>query len=80
MTRGHVILPGMAALIGLLAIVFGIVSLVAGDFMWSLTEFGNSWNGRVSERTDLWETRRVIGGVVAIVVGVVLILIQAGQH
>ncbi len=48
--------------------------------MWSLSQFGNSWNGRVSERTDLWETRRVIGGIVAIVFGVIVFLIGIGQH
>jgi Family of unknown function (DUF6199) len=70
----------MFALIGVLMVIFGIVSLAAGDLMWSLTELGNSWNGRASERTDLWETRRMIGGVVAIALGIVVILIGLSQH
>jgi hypothetical protein len=70
----------MVTLIGILMVIFGIVSLAASDLMWSLTELGNSWNGRASERTDLWETRRVIGGIVAIVVGAIVVLLGLGQR
>jgi len=62
-------------LFGLLFIAYGIVSLVKRDWMWALTKMGNDFDGQVSQRNELWELRTMISGVVAIVIGIVLILL-----
>jgi len=57
--------------LGILSIGFGILMLVARDFFWALTEMGNSFAGRTSERTELWEAGQMISGVVFILIGAV---------
>jgi hypothetical protein len=61
------------ALIGVIAIVLGIISLAKRDWMWNLTRIGNDMEGEVSNRNDLWELRTIVGGVVLIVFGLILI-------
>lgn len=48
---------------------FGLLSLFARDLMWDLTEWGNSWRGVTSERTENWESGQIISGVVMILIG-----------
>jgi len=50
-------------------IVLGLLSLFARNLMWSLTEWGNELRGVQSERTDWWDTRMTIQGVVALLLG-----------
>ena len=60
-------------LLGIICVGLGILILVARDFFWALTEMGNSFAGRTSERTELWETGQVISGVGTILVGAFII-------
>lgn len=60
---------------GLFFIGLGLVNLLAPDFVWGMTRLGNSWNGQKSERSDLWELRRVGGGALLILVGIVVFAI-----
>ena len=61
-------------LIGLGLIVWGLLALFARDLLWSLWRFSYRMEGIASERTDLWELRMSIGGIVAILMGIFLIL------
>ena len=63
----------MLIVVGVVVIAFGAVSFLKRDWIWELTRMGNDWRGVASERTELWETRTVIGGIVAIVFGGILI-------
>ncbi len=54
------------ALIGI-----GLLCLFAKDTVWEWTQFRNDMKGVASERTDTWDTTTTIGGVVAVVVGIV---------
>lgn len=60
-------------ILGILVIGFGILLLVARDFFWALTEMGNSFAGRTSERTELWEAGQVISGLFMIGLGAFVI-------
>ena len=51
--------------------VLGGLSLFAKDTMWELTQWGNSLKGLKSERTPNWDTMTTIGGVVAIILGLI---------
>jgi hypothetical protein len=62
---------------GVIAIIFGVISLVKRDWIWALTRMGNERSGLASERTELWENGTLIGGVIAIVLGVIAILLEA---
>ena len=66
-------------LLGIISIGFGILMLVARDFFWALTEMGNSFAGRQSERTELWEGGQMISGVVFILIGAFAICAGAGE-
>ena len=50
-------------------IVLGLLNLFARNLMWSLTEWGNELRGVQSERTDWWDTRMTIQGIVALLLG-----------
>ena len=67
-------------LAALVLIGIGLLSLFARDLLWDLTQFGNQWNGRASERTDLWDLRTRVGGVIALVLGggVLVVMIAGG--
>lgn len=51
----------------------GALSLAAPDLMWEWTHWSNQWKGLQSERSEGWETSRVLGGVFSILVGVGMI-------
>lgn len=67
----------MFALFGLIFIAYGVISLVKRDWMWALTKMGNDFEGQASQRNELWELGTTISGVVAIILGIVLILMPA---
>jgi hypothetical protein len=60
-------------ILGIIAVGFGILMLVARDFFWTLTEMSNSMAGRQSERTELWEMGQVISGLIMIGIGAFVI-------
>ena len=60
---------------GLFFIGLGLLNLLAPDFVWGMARLGNSWNGEKSERNDLWELRRVGGGILLVVVGVAVMIL-----
>ena len=61
----------MMFLAGILLVGLGLLSIFAKDFMWNLTQISNQMKGVASERTDWWDTSTTIGGIVAIVLGLV---------
>jgi len=65
-------------LFGLIFIVYGVISLVKRDWMWTLTKMGNDFEGEASHRNEMWELRTVISGAVAIIIGVVLLMLPNG--
>ena len=54
----------------LFLVVLGLLSVFAKDIMWELTVWQNQMKGLASDRTDTWDTMTTIGGVVAIIFGV----------
>jgi hypothetical protein len=66
-------------ILGIVAIGFGVLMLVARDFFWTLTEMSNSFAGRQSERTELWEAGQMISGLVLIVIGAGVICAGAAE-
>jgi hypothetical protein len=54
---------------GIFFIGLGLVSLAAPDLMWEWTAWNNQWKGIRSERTESWDTGRVIGAIISILVG-----------
>lgn len=50
--------------------IIGLLSIFAKDIMWELTVWQNQMKGLASDRTDTWDTMTTIGGVVAIIFGV----------
>ena len=65
----------MPFIIGLILVVLGLMSIFAKDIVWEFTEWSNRAKGLVSERTDWWDTTTTIGGIIAILAGVVLMFI-----
>ncbi len=66
-------------LLGILLAGLGLAMIVARDFMWSLTEMGNSFAGRQSERTELWEAGQILSAIVLLLVGVGVICASINQ-
>lgn len=66
-------------LLGIVVAGLGILVLVARDFFWALTEMSNSFAGRTSERTELWEAGQMLSGVVTILLGVVVICVGMNE-
>jgi hypothetical protein len=60
---------------GIVIIILGLLSIFAQDLVWDFTEWQNRSKGVVSERTPEWETATTIGGMIAIVCGIVLIML-----
>jgi hypothetical protein len=60
---------------GLLCLVIGVVMLLAGDLMWSWQRFNNDLEGQASKRTEAWEVRRFISGIIFIVLGAVTLFV-----
>lgn len=54
----------------LFLVVIGLLGIFAKDMMWDLTVWQNQMKGLASDRTDTWDTMTTIGGVVAIIFGV----------
>jgi hypothetical protein len=61
-------------LLGIVCIGLGLAMLFAKDLMWALTEWGNSFKGLTSERTENWELGQNIAGVVLVLLGLLLVL------
>jgi hypothetical protein len=62
----------MALCFGVLfLLVIGLLSIFAKDIVWELTVWQNQMKGVASERTDAWDLMTTIGGVVAIVFGLI---------
>jgi uncharacterized membrane protein len=57
--------------VGLLLVIYGVVSIFAKDLAWEITEWSNRNRGVQSERTPQWETSSTIGGVISIGAGVI---------
>lgn len=51
-------------------VIVGLLSIFAKDIMWELTVWQNQMKGLASDRTDTWDTMTTIGGVIAIIFGV----------
>jgi hypothetical protein len=66
----------LVALVGIGLAGYGIICLVKPDWTWSLQELNNSFRGVASERTGLWEMGNTIGGLIAIVAGLVLVVLS----
>jgi hypothetical protein len=60
-------------------VVLGLASIFARDLMWELTHMSNQMAGKASERTELWDTWSVIGGVVMLIVAAVVVLAMGGD-
>lgn len=54
----------------LFLVLIGLLGIFAKDMMWELTAWQNQMKGLASDRTDTWDTMTTIGGVVAIIFGV----------
>ena len=54
----------------LFLVVIGLLGIFAKDMMWELTVWQNQMKGLASDRTDTWDTMTTIGGVVAIIFGI----------
>lgn len=65
--------------IGIIFLGVGIFYLFGRDALWSLKSWGDSWEGLQSKRTGSWELNASIAGVLAIIVGIVLIIMQFTQ-
>jgi hypothetical protein len=55
----------------LFLLIIGLLSIFAKDIVWDLTVWQNEMKGVASERTDAWDLMTTIGGVVAIVFGLI---------
>ncbi len=62
--------------LGVILIIVGLVSIFAPELVWQLTHFQNQLQGKASERSDTWEMGRVISGVSAIILGLILTVIS----
>ncbi|CAG0976825.1 hypothetical protein ANAEL_01501 [Anaerolineales bacterium] len=54
----------------LFLVLLGVFGIFAKDLMWELTVWQNQMKGLASERTEIWDLMTTIGGVVAIIFGV----------
>lgn len=66
----------MYVLLALGLIAVGLACLFGRDFLWDLTASGYRSEGLASERSPEWDMRTMFGGVGAIVIGVVVLLIE----
>lgn len=57
------------------AVITGIISLLATDLSWELTEWRNARRGMQSERTENWAWWDRLQGSVLLVVGLLLLLL-----
>ncbi len=68
-------MSGGAFLAAVFFIILGLLCIFARDFMWEMAQFGNQWKGVKSERTELWDARSVIGGIAAVILGAVVLVV-----
>src|SRR5687768_1311688 len=66
--------------LGIVIVLLGLALIFARDLMWELTVMGNQFKGQTSERTELWDTGQIIGGVICLLLGVGLICAQISQN
>ena len=59
---------------GLLLLIYGVLSFVARDALWALTELSNQLRGVASERGELWELRTTVVGAISLVVGLIMLI------
>ncbi len=55
----------------LFLVVIGLLSIFAKDMMWEMTIWQNQMKGLASDRTDTWDAMTTIGGVIAVILGVI---------
>jgi len=64
----------MLGFIGILLVAGGLYRIIAKDRLWGFTEWLNRSKGVASDRTEEWDMMQSIGGVLAIIVGIVLLV------
>jgi hypothetical protein len=64
----------MLGFIGILLVAGGLYRIVAKDRLWGFMDWLNRSRGVASDRTEEWDMAQSIGGVIAIIVGVVLLI------
>lgn len=69
----------MFALAGIILIGVGLFRLLFADAVRGWNAFTNSLEGHKTEHNDTYEFGRIAGGILAIVGGLILILIQLAQ-
>jgi hypothetical protein len=52
-------------------LILGALAFFAKDILWELTAWGNQMKGISSERSENWNMLTTIGGVVAIIFGLI---------
>jgi len=65
---------------GIVIIVLGLLSIFAQDLVWDFTEWQNRAKGVASERTPEWENATTIGGMIAIVAGIVMLMLGLSMN
>jgi hypothetical protein len=60
----------------ILLIALGLLSVYGKDIMWELTERQNRLKGLASERTPAWDNATTIGGVMALVIDVIALVLS----
>jgi hypothetical protein len=76
---GGIVMSGGAFLAAVFFIVIGLLCVFARDLMWELTHFNNRMKGVASERTELWDFGTVVGGIAAVILGTVVLVIGFTQ-
>lgn len=66
----------MNVLLGLVAIVMGIVMLAFPNVTRSLDRFSNEMKGVETKQGGLYEVNRMVGGGVLVVMGLILLFVQ----
>jgi hypothetical protein len=64
---------GMPTIIGAFAILLGLLSIFARDFVWSWGEMMDEFWGKRVERTDLWDFWTILRGLFLICFGLYMI-------
>lgn len=66
---------GGVILAAIMLIGWGLVCIFGRDLVWELRQHSSRAAGLVSERTPEWEGMTAVGGVVAIILGIVPLVI-----
>lgn len=67
-------------IIGALAILLGLLSIFARDFVWSWEEMMDEFWGKRVERTNVWDSWSVLRGLFLIGVGLLIIVLELGGY